>query len=151
MKQQERETLREYVKRFSKTVLEIDEANDQVIMMPFQARLNNLDLVFSLGKTLPTTMTNLLFKAQKYMNREDALIANGIDGKQKMEEINEFQHKKKEKMDRSPNQKNDNENTQAHTRSISILKEELITLNHSMANSYLIHGMPSTLSDIIAS
>ena len=151
MKQQERETLREYVKRFSKTVLEIDEANDQVIMMPFQARLNNLDLVFSLGKTLPTTMTNLLFKAQKYMNREDALIANGIDGKQKMEEIDEFQHKKKEKKDRSPNQKNDNENTQARTRSISILKEELITLNHSMANSYLVHGMQSTLSGIIAS
>ena len=110
-------------------------------MMPFQTGLNNPDLVFSLGKTLPTTMTNLLFKAQKYMNREDALIANGIDGKQKMEEIDEFQHKKKEKKDRSPNQKNDNENTQAHTRSTSILEEELVTLNHSTTNSYLVHGM----------
>ena len=73
--------MREYVKRFNKAMLEIDEAEDQVIMTTFQARLNNHDLVFSLGKTLPTTMTNLMFKAQKYMNKEDALTANGIDGR----------------------------------------------------------------------
>ena len=47
------------------------------------------------------------------MNRKDALIANGIDGKRKMEEIDELQHKKKEKKDHSPSRKNDNENTQA--------------------------------------
>ena len=46
------------------------------------------------------------------MNGEDALTTNGIDGKQKMEEINELQHKKKEKKDCSPSQKIDNENTQ---------------------------------------
>ena len=143
------EALREYVN--NKVVLKIDEVDDHVIMTIFQAGLNNLDLVFFLGKTSPTTMIDLLFKAQKYMNRKDALTANGIDSKQKTEEIDELQHKKKEKKDRSPNQKNDNENTQARTRSISILKEELITLNHSMANSYLIHGMQSTLSDIITS
>ena len=73
--------MREYVKRFNKAVLEIDEADDQVIMTTFQARLNNLDLVFSLGKTLPTTMIDLLFKAQKYMNGKDALTTNGIDDK----------------------------------------------------------------------
>ena len=82
--------MRKYVKRFNKAMLEVDEANDQAIMTTIQARLNNLDLVFSLGKTLPTTMIDLLFKAQKYMNREDALTANGIDGKRKMEEINEL-------------------------------------------------------------
>ena len=70
-------------------MLKIDEVDDQVIMMTFQAGLNNPDLVFSLGKTPPTIMTNLLFKAQKYMNWKDALTANGIDGTQKMEEIDE--------------------------------------------------------------
>ena len=44
-------------------MLEIVEANDQVIMTTFQAGLNNPDLIFSLGKTPPTSMTNLLFKA----------------------------------------------------------------------------------------
>ena len=58
VKQQEGEALRKYVKCFNKVVLEIDEANDQVIMTTFQAGLNNPHLVFSLGKTLPITMTD---------------------------------------------------------------------------------------------
>lgn len=41
------------------------------------------------------------------MNREDALTAKGMDGKGKIEDINEPQHKKKEKKDLSPNKKND--------------------------------------------
>ena len=45
------------------------------------------------------------------MNGEDALTANGVNGKWRMEEIYELQHKKKEKKDRSLNQKNDNGNT----------------------------------------
>ena len=53
--------MREYVKHFNKAVLEIDEADDQVIMTTFQVRLSNL--VFSLGKTPPTTMTDILLKA----------------------------------------------------------------------------------------
>ena len=81
VKQQEWETLREYIKRFYKAVLEIDKANDQVRVTTFQAGLNNPDLFFSLRKTLPTTMTDLLFKVQKYMNGEDALTANGVNGK----------------------------------------------------------------------
>ena len=57
-----------------------------MIITTFQARLNNLDLVFSLGKTLMTSMTDLLFKAQKYINGEDALTTKGLVGKQKKEE-----------------------------------------------------------------
>ena len=44
-------------------MLEIDEADDQVITTTFQAGLNNPNLIFSLGKTPPTAMTNLMFKA----------------------------------------------------------------------------------------
>ena len=77
IRQQEGESLREYVRRFNKVMLEIDEANDQVIMTTFQARLNNPDLIFLLGKMPPTPMTDLLFKSQKYMNEEDALTAKG--------------------------------------------------------------------------
>nr|POE61488.1 hypothetical protein CFP56_46518 [Quercus suber] len=39
IRQQEGESLRDYVKRFNKAVLEIDKADDQVIMMTFQAGL----------------------------------------------------------------------------------------------------------------
>ena len=75
------------------------------------------------------------------MNGKDALMANGIDGKRKMEEIDELQHKNKEKKDGSPSRKNDNESTQAHTRSSSIPEEELITSNHSMTNYHLVYRM----------
>ena len=86
IRQQEGESLRDYVKCFNKVVLEIDEANDQVIIMTFQAGLNNPNLVFSLGKMPPTSMTDLLFKAQKYMKGEDAFTAKGLTGKRKKEE-----------------------------------------------------------------
>ena len=55
-------------------------------MTTFQVGLNNPDLDFSLGKTPPTLIMDLLFKAQKYMNGEDALNAKGLVGKQKKEE-----------------------------------------------------------------
>ena len=66
------------MKRFNKAVLEIDKADDQVIITTFQVGINNLGLIFSLGKTPPTSMTNLLFKAQKYMNGEDTFTAKGL-------------------------------------------------------------------------
>ena len=70
-----------FVKSFNKAVLEIDEADDQVIMTTFQAWLNNPDLVFPLEKTPPTSVTNLLFKAQKYMDKKDELTTKGLMGK----------------------------------------------------------------------
>nr|XP_023900975.1 uncharacterized protein LOC112012832 [Quercus suber] len=99
VRQQEGESLGDYVKRFNKAVLEIDEADDQVIMTTFQAGLNNPDLIFSLGKTPPTSMTDLLFKAQKYMNGEDTLMAKGLMGKQKKDETNESHGKKRDRKD----------------------------------------------------
>lgn len=39
----------EYVKFFNEVVLEIDKGIDQVILMTFQARLVNPNLIFSLG------------------------------------------------------------------------------------------------------
>lgn len=72
-------------------------------------------------------MTNLIFKAQKYMNREDVLTAKGMDGKGKIEDIDEPQHKKKEKKDLSPNKnkklkiKKNEKKTTTTTREVQIL------------------------------
>ena len=87
------------MKQFNKAVLEIDEADDQVIMMTFQAGLNNPNLIFSLEKMPPTSMTDLLFKAQKYMNGKDALTAKGLMGKRKKEETSKSHGKKKDRKD----------------------------------------------------
>ena len=94
VRQQEGESLRDYVKRFNKVVLEIDEVDDQVIMTTFQARLNNHNLVLLLGKTPPTSMIDFVFKAQKYMNGDDVLIAKGLTGKRKKEEPSDSPGKK---------------------------------------------------------
>ena len=44
-------------------------------------------------------MTDLLFKAQKYMNGEDALTAKGLTGKQKKDKGAESQSQKEERKD----------------------------------------------------
>ena len=41
----------------------------------FKARLKSRDFVVSLMKNPPKTMVEMLLKAQKYMNAEDALAA----------------------------------------------------------------------------
>ena len=85
------------MKCFNQAILKVDEVNDQVQLMAFQASLMTKDFIFSLDKTLLTTTTDLLFKAHKYMNREDVLTTKGMDGKRKIDDIDEPQHKKKEK------------------------------------------------------
>ena len=89
------------MKPFNNVVLEIDKVDDQVIMMTFQVGLNNPDLVFSLGKTPPTSMTDLLFKAQKYMNGDDSLTVKELTGKRKKKEPSDSQGKKKDCKDLS--------------------------------------------------
>ena len=75
IRQGEKETLRSYVKRFTQETLEVDEANDKVQLTTFKEGLRSRDLVASLAKKPPKTMAEMLLKAQKYMNAEDALAA----------------------------------------------------------------------------
>ena len=63
------------MKRFIHETLEVDEANDKVQLTTFKAGLRSRDLVASLAKNPPKTMAEMLLKAQKYMNAEDALAA----------------------------------------------------------------------------
>ena len=74
-KPREKETLRSYVKRFTRETLEVDEADDKVQLTTFKAGLRSRDLVASLAKNPPKTMAEMLLKAQKYMNAEYALAA----------------------------------------------------------------------------
>ena len=48
-RQAEGESLRQYVTRFNKVLLQVDEAEDQVILMTFQAQLLPGDLFFLMG------------------------------------------------------------------------------------------------------
>ena len=75
MKQWEDETLRSYITRFNKKALLIDEANDKILVVAFTNGLWKGKFLFSLYKNNPKTMSDVLYRATKYMNAEDALLA----------------------------------------------------------------------------
>ncbi|XP_065635168.1 uncharacterized protein LOC136069943 [Quercus suber] len=73
IKQREDETLRSYITRFNKEALSIDEADDKILVATFTNGLRKGKFLFSLYKNDPKTMSEVLYRATKYMNAEDAL------------------------------------------------------------------------------
>jgi len=57
------ESLRQYVTQFNKELLQVDEAEDQVILTTFQAGLLPEDFFFSVTRSPPKTVVELLRKA----------------------------------------------------------------------------------------
>ena len=75
IKQQEDKTLRSYISRFNKKALSIDEVDDKILVAAFKNRLRKGKFWFSLYKNDPKTMSKVLYRATKYMNAEDILLA----------------------------------------------------------------------------
>ena len=75
IKQREEETLRSYISRFNKEALSIDEADNKILVVAFTNGLKKGKFLFSLYKNDSKTMSEVLHKATKYMNAEDALLA----------------------------------------------------------------------------
>ena len=75
IRQREDETLRSYITRFNKKVLSIDEVEDKILVAAFTNGLRKDNFLFSLYKNNPKTMSEVLYRATKYMNAEDALLA----------------------------------------------------------------------------
>ena len=75
IKQQEDETLRSYITRFNKEALSINEADDKIWVAAFTKGLRMGMFLFSLYKNDPKTMSEVLYRATKYMNAEDVLLA----------------------------------------------------------------------------
>ena len=75
IKQREDETLRSYITRFNKEALSIDEADDKILVAAFTNGLRKGKFLFFLYKNDPKTMSEVLYRATKYMNAEDALLA----------------------------------------------------------------------------
>ena len=75
IKQWEDETLRSYIAHFNKEALSIDEADDKILEATFTNGLQKGKFLFSLYKNDPKTMLDVLYRATKYMNVEDTLLA----------------------------------------------------------------------------
>jgi len=76
IKQRKDKTLRSYIARFNKKALSIDEANNKILVAMFTNELRNGKFLFSLYKNDSKTMLDVIYKANKYMNAEDALLAH---------------------------------------------------------------------------
>ena len=75
IKQREDETLRSYIARFNKEALSIDEADDKILVAAFTNGLRKGKFLFSLYKNDLKTMSDVHYRATKYINAEDALLA----------------------------------------------------------------------------
>ena len=73
-KQWEDETLRSCIAHFNKEALLINEADKKILVAAFTNRLWKGKFLFSLCKNNLKTMSDVLYKATKYMNAEGALL-----------------------------------------------------------------------------
>ena len=76
IKQREDETLRSYITRFNKEALSIDEADNKILVVAFTKGLRKGKFLFSLYKNNPKTMSEVLYRATKYMNAKDTLLVH---------------------------------------------------------------------------
>ena len=74
IKQQEHEMLRSYIACFNKEALSINEVDDKILVAAFTNELQKGKFKFSLYKNLKTVL-NVLYRATKYMNVKNALLA----------------------------------------------------------------------------
>ena len=74
IRQQEDETLRSYITHFNKEALSIDEIDDKIVVVAFTNGLRKGKFMFSLYKNDPKTMSDMFYRATKYMNIEVALL-----------------------------------------------------------------------------
>ena len=75
IRQREDETLRSYITHLNKKALSIDEVDDKILVAAFTNGLRKGKFLFSLYKNDLKTMLDVLYRATKYMNAEDALLA----------------------------------------------------------------------------
>ena len=76
IKQREDRTLRSYISHFNKEALSIDEVDNKILVAAFTNGLRKGKFLFSLYKNDSKTMSDVLYRATKYMNAEDALLAH---------------------------------------------------------------------------
>ena len=113
IKQREDETLRSYITCFNKEALSIDEADDKILVAAFTNGLRNGKFLFSLYKNDSKTMSNVLYRATKYMNAKDAPLARE-DKPRKSERLEDTWQERGCKMARTGERRDDRRSKPSH-------------------------------------
>ena len=75
--------LRSYIAHFNKEAFSIGEADDKILVATFTNVLRKGNFLFSLYNNDLKTMLDVLYRATKYMNAEDVLLAREEKPKQR--------------------------------------------------------------------
>ena len=75
IRQREDEMLRSYISHFNKEAFSIDKADDKILEAELTNGVQKGKFLFSLYKNDPKTKLEVLYRATKYMNAEDVLLA----------------------------------------------------------------------------
>ncbi|KAH7842900.1 hypothetical protein Vadar_010305 [Vaccinium darrowii] len=78
VKQGMNESLRDYTNRFTKESMQVEAVEDKISIAAYISGLYSGQLLFALTKEHPTTIVELMLKAQQHMNAEDALNARRL-------------------------------------------------------------------------
>ena len=99
VKQDPQENLRSYVQRFNSESLRVDIQDEKIAITAFIAGLGiqSKDLMFSISKNPQASMAEVLAKAEKYINSEEALMS-----KRGSSSVQKEKSKDEKKRDRSP-------------------------------------------------
>ena len=102
IKQGSQESLRSYVQKFNAESLKVDIPDKKFTITAFIAGLGvqSKDLMFSISKNLQESMAEMLAKAEKYINGEEALISkkeSSSTHKEKVGQINDEDEAPKDK------------------------------------------------------
>ena len=114
IKQISQESLRSYVQRFNVESLKVDIPDEKFAITAFIAGLGvqSKDLMFSISKNPQASMAEVLAKAEKYINGEEALVSKketSSTHKEKSETDKRQGRSPKRQSDRERSSKNDGE------------------------------------------
>ena len=106
IKQSPQESLKSYVQRFNAESLKVDVPDEKFAITAFIARLGvqSTDLMFSTSKNPQASMAEVLAKADKYINGEEALIS-----KKGSSSTHKEKSRTDKKRERSPRRQGDRE------------------------------------------
>ena len=98
--------MRLYVTRFNNEALLIDEVDDKILVTAFINGFQSGKFLFFVYKNNPKTMANMLYRATKYMNAKNAVIARG-GGPKKREKHDDSRPDKGRKVTRMGDQRDE--------------------------------------------
>ena len=114
IKQNPQESLRSYVQRFNAESLKVDVPNEKFAITAFIAGLGvqSKDLMFSISKNPQASMAEVLAKAEKYINGEEALTSkrgSSSTHKEKSRTDKQWERSPKRQRDRERSPRRDRE------------------------------------------